>query len=284
MTTISQYDVVRVVKVLNAGGSWTQAAIAPTRTRAVVIAGRLSVLGSIMLACGCSGAGTSDTGGTGTRGSTSNIEKGNGNKSMEMRLVHNMQLMLDAIQHNYKDEKGNILPTVVRSNGQRLYSWRYNMLNLLAPSLELDDASYSHRWDDDYNTRYSSQPTEWYCYGGNAYTNILAITGKGTLFDDEHPGPVDGVRRDTIILIEARDSKINWMEPKDVAVQDLRQGILRGVSTEGVHVGFLDGSVWRLSPNTPVDTVKRLCRTARPDSESREHLLARYVERAWPAE
>ncbi len=242
---------------------------------------RLLLAGSLAVSlCGCGrvgGSGSSDT------ADKQNEQNSKVSHAMEKNLVEHMQWMLAMMRH-FKDDKGHLLPTVITSKGEPLYSWRYNMLNLLAPSLELDNESYGHKWNDEYNKRYSSETTIWYCYQGNPSTNIVAITGKGTAFDEGDPGLLKQMRPDTIVIIEIKDSKINWMEPRDVNVDDLKQNRMLGVFTAGIHVGFLDRSVWRLSPNTPVDRIKAACYLKRPKEDTAERLLGKYVEEKWGGE
>ncbi len=192
-----------------------------------------------------------------------------------------MQWILSNLVFRYEDANGYLFPTVKIRDGEPLYSWRYSLENWLGPSLHLDKESYSHKWNSEYNKRYSSQPSIFFCHGNSTNTNILAITGKGTFFDEDHPGAPKSAPPDTIIIIEVKDSNIHWMEPGDINVEDLKQENTRGIFTEGVHVGFANGTVCRLSSKTPIENIKKLCYAKRPKEENKETLLGKYIEAEW---
>jgi hypothetical protein len=121
-------------------------------------------------------------------------------------------------------------------------------------------------------------------------TTILAITGPGTVFDDDAPGALEKAPGNAIVLVEVRNSGIHWMSPKDFDVRTMPRTINdpegRGISGQyplGFHVAFADGAVWRLSHDTPFIALSRFFVADDAKQLDREAILGKYRRASWPA-
>jgi prepilin-type processing-associated H-X9-DG protein len=89
-------------------------------------------------------------------------------------------------------------------------------------------------------------------------TDYLAITGPGLIFDGAKTSKISDIvdgTSNTILLVEANNRKVNWMEPVDIDVQEIGLGPkngsggdgISGKYSSGVNVLFADGSVQTLN-------------------------------------
>jgi hypothetical protein len=147
------------------------------------------------------------------------------------------------------------------------------------------DADYEDRWDAPANRWFATNPWYHYCWRPdlphprNLHTNLVAITGPGTAFDDEHVVRVQDLDPDTILFIDTADSGTHWMEPGDLHVDQVPPSIVRGIDGAGVHVAFADGSVWFLDADVPLADLKKFFTIAGARRYDREQVLAPYPVR-----
>lgn len=174
------------------------------------------------------------------------------------------------------------LPAAVRRDetGRALSSWRFYIL----PYLEaiMLETRTDKRWDDPANRWFSCQPYPVYCWSsesntaGSTNTNVMAISGHGTAFDGDGPMRLDDIDSDTILVIEIADSGVHWMEPGDLAIDQVPETITRGVEGLGVHVLFADGSVKMLSPDVPLEDLKTFFTIQGAKQHDADRLLGPY--------
>jgi prepilin-type processing-associated H-X9-DG protein len=69
------------------------------------------------------------------------------------------------------------------------------------------------------------------------------------------------------------------MQPGDVHLDKIPDSISAGLHGKGVHVGFADGAVWRLSKDVPIHDLKKLCTLEGATQHDRERLLGPYAIR-----
>src|SRR5262249_42651950 len=104
-------------------------------------------------------------------------------------------------------------------------------------------------------------------------TNIVAITGPGTAFDEDHPTRLKDIPPSTILCIEIAHSGIHWMAPGDLRLGKLPQSLSRGLDGRGLHVGCADGSVWFVTADVPLSEVEKLCTIEGAKKYDREKVL-----------
>jgi prepilin-type processing-associated H-X9-DG protein len=182
--------------------------------------------------------------------------------------------------HNYHDTYKCFPPAYVPDeDGRPMHSWRA----LILPFLEQADLYERYRFDEPWNGPNNSQlaaqiPTALRCPSEpNDYTNYLLISGHGTAWGDGQVPTFadfkDGTSN-TIVLVEVADSRIQWMEPRDLALEQATRGINSGLGMcissphpiaggktekpESANVAFADGSVTILKNDFPLDELKKL--------------------------
>lgn len=207
--------------------------------------------------------------------------------SRRMQCESNMKqiaLALLAYEHHYK-----CLPPafMLDEDGKPRHSWRV----LILPYLERQDLYQKYRfdepWDGPHNKSLVAEipavyrcPTETGLRGESCTTSYVMLVGPHAISDgptarrladitdvDEHDGGSN-----TIVLVEAAGRGINWMEPRDLNVEEmtfcitcLRDGEAACTENditschEGMTcVAFSDGSVRCLSPNVDRTLLKAL--------------------------
>jgi prepilin-type processing-associated H-X9-DG protein len=178
------------------------------------------------------------------------------------------------------------LPHAVNKDksGRPLSSWRFRVLPFLEAIMM--DVDYDARWDDDtneFNRQFINTELFVYCCpwakktSGKSNTNIVAITGPGTAFDDDRDVRVEDLPPDTALLIEIADSGTHWMAPGDLDVRNVPASITQGILGGGVHVLFADGSVWFFRPDTPLEELKKFFTIEGAKQYDREKVLGRYA-------
>jgi hypothetical protein len=115
-------------------------------------------------------------------------------------------------------------------------------------------------------------------------TNVFAITGPGTAFDDEKKRiRMEDLPPELILLAEVRDSGVHWMAPGDFDVRTMPavcgdpQGKgISGTLPGGFFVAFADGEAWFLSNDTPFAELKKFFTIDECKKHSREKCLGPY--------
>ena len=129
-----------------------------------------------------------------------------------------------------------------------------------------------------YEHKYSS-----YRSTNDETTNILAISGKGTLFDKDAVHGLELIPENLIVLVEV-SSHIHWLEPGDINIDDLKnnrssQRYQLGLKADkrGFYVCFADCQVFYLKKNTPLELLGKLGTIDGAKSHDREVLLKEYI-------
>lgn len=146
-------------------------------------------------------------------------------------------------------------------------SWRFACdFGVVTGSNEATIPDTTVPWDSKSLQQWRSQAPAEYCFTGTPETNVMAVVGDGTAFDDHKRFTRSELPGDLILTIEVQGTGVHWMKPCDLDVAKLekvlRSEVLRmflGTSKRGFLVGFVDGEVWMLSRDVPKDNVLRLC-------------------------
>jgi prepilin-type processing-associated H-X9-DG protein len=173
--------------------------------------------------------------------------------------------------HFYHDTYRSFPPAYVADkNGRPMHSWRV----LLLPFLDRPDLYKRYRfdepWDGPHNRMLAANmPSIFRCPadpGPETNTSYFVVVGPRTIF----PGAASVGIRDisdgtttTILLAEAAESGVNWLEPRDLTHEEALRGINAktgfGVSSHhhgGAMVVFADGHAQFLSDDTSVDKLR----------------------------
>jgi hypothetical protein len=159
--------------------------------------------------------------------------------------------------HNYHDTYSFFPPAVVTdADGKPLYSGRVLLLPYLEQGPLYEQFDLTKPWDSPENLALSQQPLAVFrdpsSPGGvPGQTDYLFVTGQGTVFEGDKPANFASVTdgsSNTMVVVEVRESGINWAEPRDV---DLSQAtaLPKGNHPRINLVLMADGSVHAISEN-----------------------------------
>jgi len=115
-------------------------------------------------------------------------------------------------------------------------------------------------------------------------TNILAISGKGTLFDpDIVVEDLESLPDSLIVLVEV-SSNVHWSEPFDIDISILETNLTStrfewgiGQDSLGFYVCFVDSRVFYLKKNTPLALLSQLGTIEGARNNDRHELLKGYI-------
>lgn len=168
--------------------------------------------------------------------------------------------------HNYHDTYNAFPPAyTVDQNGKPLHSWRVLLLPYLEAQHVYQQIDLNEPWDSPRNLSAAAMmPNVFRCPSDptsgptSTMTNYLAVTGQGTIMEGKTPvgmmSITDGTSN-TLLVVEAPSSGVNWMEPRDMDVNAFTtQWGAPGATTThpgGGNIAMADGSVRFLSNSTP---------------------------------
>jgi hypothetical protein len=156
--------------------------------------------------------------------------------------------------HSYRDANGHFPPQFVAdANGKPMHSWRV----LIQPHLDAQGLyaayKFNEPWDGPNNSKLASQmPRYFRCPSDTEMpanmTNYFYVLGcadgkqggVGVSFQDVKDKP-------TIMLIESSTARVNWMEPRDLTLEELLAGAAAGGAPAASSHHFHDDPIWRFS-------------------------------------
>lgn len=191
--------------------------------------------------------------------------------------MNNMRQLVLAL-HNYQASKGHFPPAYIADeNGNPMHSWRV----LILPYMDRQDLSERYSmgepWDgpnnrllaDEFNGVFSC-PSHYSPENEENYTSYCLVTGEGTLFNADRTPEFSDIRdgsSNTIILVEINHGDIQWMEPRDLTIEEALNVFEQASADDHVshhpgiqNVAFADGSARSL-----------------PATSTRDELLKRFL-------
>ena len=179
----------------------------------------------------------------------------------------------------YEQQHGVFPPAYIPDkNGKPMHSWRVLILPYMEQKGLYDQYRFNEPWDSPHNKALAAQMPSVYACPSEG----LPSSGRTSyaMFVGPHafsPGPKgrkiseisDGCSN-TIMVAEAVDAHINWMEPRDLDAEHMRfqvngSGNIRSEDAKissrhsgGANVAFCDGSVQLLSDGIDAAVLKRL--------------------------
>jgi len=182
-------------------------------------------------------------------------------RSQSMNNLKQIALAL----HNYHDVYQSFPPAVVTDkDGNPLYSGRVLLLPFMEQRALHSQFDLTQPWDSPKNSQISqikipmfTDPSSPSSMAGQ--TDYLFVTGKGTVFEGDKSTPIRAISdgtSNTIILVEVKNSGVNWAEPeKDFdAVQ--AASLPAGNHPGGNLAAFADGSVRFISKNVAPTVIR----------------------------
>jgi len=183
----------------------------------------------------------------------------------------------------YQQQHGTFPPGYVSDeNGRPKHSWRVLLLPYLDPGLA-GQYNYDEPWDGPNNRRLAGQmPDVFRCPSespgaapsGNT-TSYVVVNSPGAIFDGMNACGLaeitDGIFN-TLLVVEAADSNIPWMEPRDLNLGQMN--LMLGATDFGIasrhpngaNVLMADGTVHFLPSSTPPQEIQGLVTRAGGES------------------
>ncbi|MFH1267616.1 MAG: DUF1559 domain-containing protein, partial [Planctomycetota bacterium] len=190
------------------------------------------------------------------------------------QCVNNLK-QIGLAMHNYHDAYKCFPPAYIPDeNGQPMHSWRVLILPYLECGTLYDQYDFDEPWDSPANLALAdSMPGVYGCPSdpasyGPAETGYAMIVGPKALSDGPTATPMreitDGTSN-TILVVEASGCGINWLEPRDLDLDEFGlqingagAGGIHSYHPGGVNVLISDGSVRFLSETIDTRTLEAL--------------------------
>ena len=176
---------------------------------------------------------------------------------------------------NYHDVYGSYPPAYLAdSNGRPMHSWRVLILPYMEQQSLYARYNFDEPWDGPNNSQLAALvPPMYRCPSdsagtpGSTTTDYAVITGPGMMFDGETASTIASVTdgtSNTILVVEATNAGINWMEPRDLDASQMAFQI-NGSPTEisshhpgGALAVFADGATRFLSQSITAQMLRAL--------------------------
>jgi hypothetical protein len=170
---------------------------------------------------------------------------------------HNTLLNIIQAFRAYHDEHGHFPPPLLAdASGKPMHSWRVLILPYLGQSGLYAQYDFSEPWNGPNNSKLAVAGASIYGCPSHAVaspglSSYFCVVGPGrTKAGKTHQELADFADGPTIMLIESHAPQINWLEPRDLTVEDLVTGKHPAVAPGSflIHHGGGDGRAWRGHP------------------------------------
>ena len=190
--------------------------------------------------------------------------------------------------------KGGLVPPAYLSDdrGRRVHSWRTFALASWNENFARA-YDFTESWQHFKNAALAGRYAHHYACparlsGSTVSTSYVALTGGGTAFDSGRRVRWEDLPDDLIIVVEVTHSTIDWMEPRDLRVDQIAGGMneLNGMRIgsdhrDGFFVMFADTTRWFLRHDVPVDELRKFFTVESAREYDRDDVLGAYRV-GWP--
>ncbi|HVJ66699.1 MAG TPA: DUF1559 domain-containing protein [Caulifigura sp.] len=178
---------------------------------------------------------------------------------------------------NYHEVYGSLPPAYIAdADGTPMHSWRVLILPFLDARGEYASYRFDEPWDSLHNRTIAESPVKEHfrCPSRRwkpdaPTTDYVVVMGEGTAFPGAAPIKLEEIKDglpETILVTEIVNSRIHWMEPRDLdfrtmsfEVNDGRRPSVSGPHLEGPGVVFGDRiTAYRLKKTLRPETLKGL--------------------------
>jgi prepilin-type processing-associated H-X9-DG protein len=176
--------------------------------------------------------------------------------------------------HNYYDTHGCVPPAYIADeDGTPMHSWRVLILPFIEQRALYERYNFDEPWDSPANSALANTVIETYRCPSEPPSNptdtsYVMIVGPGTLYDGTEVTRFADIRdgtSNTLLFVEAAGCGINWLEPRDLDIEQLTLQInnpagpgIRSHHPGGTNAAFCDGSVHFLSETIDPGTLEKL--------------------------
>jgi len=179
---------------------------------------------------------------------------------------------------NYHQEFGCLPPSYTPDkNGRPMHSWRVLLLPYIGQAKLYRAYRLDEPWNGPNNSKLAgARPSTYACPAdhvtfvtGATGTNYFAVVGLDTAWDSERPPwigkPDEDDRR--ILLVEAENTGINWMEPKDLTLDQAIAGLTSESGTRissghgdrmVANAALANGVVYMMPTDVPSEVLREM--------------------------
>jgi Protein of unknown function (DUF1559) len=198
---------------------------------------------------------------------------GSGPTSLRAECRNHLKQLALAMQ-NYHEVYGCFPPAYIPDkNGRPMHSWRVLLLPFMEFRPLYEQYRFDEPWNGPHNRELAALPIQLFHCPAEASTrpdtNYFVVVGPKTVFPGADPVAIKDITdgaANTILLVEAADSGINWLEPRDLSYVEAVRGINPkpgwGISSHhksgGACVVFADGTSSFLPNDTPLEQLRRM--------------------------
>jgi hypothetical protein len=135
--------------------------------------------------------------------------------------------MLALAWHEYHDEHGHFPPPYVAdANGKPTHSWRVLILPYLEENALYKAYNFKEPWNGPNNSKLVSQmPRCFRCPSETRLppntTSYFCVVGPGRAKHDRPHLSLSDFKEPTIMLVESNTAQVNWLEPRDLTIDDV---------------------------------------------------------------
>lgn len=162
-------------------------------------------------------------------------------------------------------------------DGGDKWSWRFRVAAVNYPLPYWDQPAWDQCWNSRENIEFEDIGLSSYCR--DDFTPVaLSVRGADTALEHGFEN-LRSFPRNLIVLIETPRSGLHWMQPGDFELENLvaDEGRRPGSdSGKDFHVGFADGTVWRMKHSLPLQNLRPFLTVSTASAANREKLLGEW--------